>query len=85
MSFIAAFGSLFLCHNLIVMARIKEEDLRLNIIVNGDKGRSEMLSINKTIAETKAKLSAVKSELKQLDGKALKTRKKLSFFFCKIF
>ena len=34
------------------MARIKEEDLRLNIIVNGDKGRSEMLSINKTIAET---------------------------------
>ena len=43
------------------MAKIKEEDLRLNIIVNSDKGRSEMLSINKTIAETKAKLSAVNS------------------------
>ena len=77
MSFIAAFGWLFLCHNLIVMARIKEEDLRLNIIVNGDKGRSEMLSINKTIAETKAKLSAVNSELKQLDGKIPENKERI--------
>ena len=77
MSFIAAFGWLFLCHNLIVMARIKEEDLRLNIIVNGDKGRSEMLSINKTIAKTKAKLSAVSSELKQLDGKIPENKERI--------
>ena len=59
------------------MARIKEEDLRLNIIVNGDKGRSEMLSINKTIAETKAKLSAVNSELKQLDGKIPENKERI--------
>ena len=49
--------------------------------MNGDKGRSEMLSINKTIAETKAKLSSVKSELKQLDGKIPENKKKLSCFF----
>ena len=47
-----------------IMARIKEEDLRLNIIVNGDKGRSEILSLNKTIDDAKSKLNAVTSELK---------------------
>lgn len=49
--------------------------------MNGDKGRSEMLSINKTIAETKAKLSSVKSELKQLDGKIPENKEKIVLFF----
>lgn len=59
-----------MCHNGYIMARIKEEDLRLNIIVNGDKGRSEILSLNKTIDDAKSKLNAVTKELKQLNGKA---------------
>lgn len=32
------------------MARIKEEDLRLNIIVNGDNGRKEMLDLKDSIS-----------------------------------
>ena len=59
-----------MCHNGYIMARIKEEDLRLNIIVNGDKGRSEILSLNKTIDDAKSKLNAVTNELKQLNWKA---------------
>ena len=70
MSFIATLWWLLACHNGYIMARIKEEDLRLNIIVNGDKGRSEILSLNKTIDDAKSKLNAVTKELKQLNGKA---------------
>ena len=52
-----------MCHNGYIMARIKEEDLRLNIIVNGDKGRSEILSLNKlTMAELGKRIDATKEK-----------------------
>lgn len=52
--------------------RLTEEDLVLNIIVNGNKAQSEVGQLGRTIQDTKAKLSAAESEMKKLE-KAGKT------------
>ncbi len=45
------------------MAKLKSEDLRLNIIVNGDAGRKEILDTQKSISSLEAQLnSLVKAE-----------------------
>lgn len=49
------------------MGKITDEDIRLNLIVNGDKGRAEMLKLKQTMDETSIKLREVNKEFKKLD------------------
>ena len=49
------------------MARIKEEDLRLNIVVNGDAGRKQMLELKNSIAGAEQKLKALQTRQKQMN------------------
>lgn len=46
--------------------KLKDEDLVLNIIVNGDKGRSEMNQLNRAISDTKLQLTRLEVERKKL-------------------
>lgn len=48
------------------MARIKEEDLRLNLIINGDETRKNMGLIREEISKTKATIKDLESERKKL-------------------
>lgn len=45
---------------------IREEDLRLNIIVNGDKGRKEMLDLRDSIGEASEKLREMRQRAKEM-------------------
>ena len=42
------------------MAKIKSEDLRLNIIVNGDAGRKEILDTEKEISKLESEIKSLK-------------------------
>ena len=48
------------------MARLKEEDLRLNVIINGDNARKVLGDIKEAISETKTKVSELEKERKKL-------------------
>ena len=48
------------------MARLKEEDLRLNIIVNGDSTRKKLGELKESISQAKAEVSALEKERKKL-------------------
>ena len=48
------------------MARIKEEDLRLNLIINGDETRKNMASLRGEITKTKSTISDLEKERKKL-------------------
>ena len=51
---------------------LRDEDLRLNIIINGDNGRKEMAALERSIHDTNAKLEALYAKRKKLEaqGKA---------------
>lgn len=48
------------------MARLKEEDLRLNIIINGDSARKKLGDLKEAMSETKATVAALEKERKKL-------------------
>ena len=48
------------------MARIKEEDLRLNLIINGDETRKKMSELKSTITDTTKKLTDLEKERKKV-------------------
>ena len=48
------------------MARLKEEDLRLNIIVNGDSARKKMGELKESLSQAKAEVAALEKERKKL-------------------
>lgn len=51
---------------------IKEEDLRLNIIVNGDAGRKQILDLESSVTELTDKVKKQKTELKDLEEQGKK-------------
>lgn len=51
---------------------IKEEDLRLNIIVNGDAGRKQILDLEYSVTELTDKVKKQKKELKDLEEQGKK-------------
>lgn len=57
---------------------IKEEDLRLNIIVNGDKGRQEMLNLDYQIEKTAAHIKELNEDLKKEEGALRKNEGRIS-------
>ena len=64
-SFPAAFQRLFLCHNTNIMARIKSEDLRLNIIVGGNNARKELQDLQKSINDGKKTIDSLNKSYEQ--------------------
>ena len=52
--------------------RITDEDLRLNLIVNGDGGRKEMLALDRQMKDLQSSIKRTRTELKNLE-KAGKT------------
>ena len=54
------------------MARIKEEDLRLNLIIGGDDTRKKMSELRGELSQTKTSLVALEKERAKLNksGKA---------------
>lgn len=56
-----------MCHNGYIMARIKEEDLRLNIIVNGDKGHKKLLELQQQISATTNEVVRLKAKRDNLN------------------
>lgn len=52
--------------------RITDEDLRLNLIVNGDGGRKEMLALDRQMKDLQSSTKRIRTELKNLE-KAGKT------------
>ena len=48
------------------MAKLKEEDLRLNIVVNGDNGRKRILDLERAIDEATVSVRAMKKEQEML-------------------
>ena len=48
------------------MPKLKEEDLRLNLIINGDEARKKLGDINNQIAETKNTITQLEKERKKL-------------------
>ena len=48
--------------------RLREEDLRLNIIINGDNGRKEMGELERTIKDTTIKLNALIDKQKKMEA-----------------
>ncbi|MBP3944415.1 phage tail tape measure protein [Sphingobacteriaceae bacterium WQ 2009] len=56
--------------------KLTQEDLVLNIIVNGNKAKSEIGQLGRNIQDTKVKLSAAQEEMKKLDrqGQSNSTR-----------
>lgn len=57
---------------------IKNEDLRLNIIVNGDAGRKGILDTQKAISDLEGKLKSLKSAEGDHSGEIAATNKKLT-------
>lgn len=51
---------------------LRDEDLRLNIIINGDNGRKEILELERTIHDTNAKLEACYEKRKKLEEQGKK-------------
>lgn len=51
---------------------IKEEDLRLNIIVNGDAGRKQILELDDSVTQLTAKVKKQKEELESLEKQGKK-------------
>ncbi len=51
---------------------IKEEDLRLNIIVNGDAGRKQILDLEYSVTQLTEKVKKQKAELKDLEEQGKK-------------
>ena len=47
--------------------KLRDEDLRLNIIINGDNGRKEMAALERSIHDTNAKLEALHATRKKLE------------------
>jgi len=47
---------------------LRDEDLRLNIIINGDNGRKEMAALERSIHDTNAKLETLYAKRKQLES-----------------
>lgn len=60
------------------MAKLKSEDLRLNIIVNGDAGRKEILDTQKSISALEASLKSLKKAEGDNSAAIAETSKKLS-------
>lgn len=56
----------------IMAKRITDEDLRLNLIVNGDGGRKEMLALDRQMKDLQSSTKRTRTELKNLE-KAGKT------------
>lgn len=56
--------------------KLSEEDLVLNIIVNGNKAQSDIGKVSRTLMDAKANLKAAQSEMKELEkqGKTNSTR-----------
>ena len=48
-------------------SRLKEEDLRLNIIVNGDKGRKEILDLETAVKGAEQSLKKLRAEAKAME------------------
>lgn len=48
------------------MAKIKEEDLRLNVVVNGDSGRKRILDLEKTIQDSNTSIKEMRKEMSML-------------------
>ena len=57
---------------------MKSEDLRLNIIVNGDAGRKEILDTEKAISKLESELKSLKNAEGDHSKEIAKTNKKLS-------
>lgn len=55
-----------MCHNHKVMAKIKSEDLRLNIIVNGDAGRKKINDLTKSMRDSKAAMDDIRRKQGEL-------------------
>ena len=51
---------------------IKEEDLRLNIIVNGDAGRKQILDLDYSVTQLTEKVKKQKTELENLEKQGKK-------------
>lgn len=49
------------------MAKIKDEDLRLNIIINGDNGRKEILDLEKSIKDTTVSLKDMNARAREME------------------
>ncbi len=49
-------------------SRLKEEDLRLNIIVNGDKGRKEILDLETAVKGAEQSLKRLRAEAKAMEA-----------------
>lgn len=47
---------------------LRDEDLRLNIIINGDSGRKEMAALERSIHDTNAKLETLYAKRKKLES-----------------
>ncbi len=60
------------------MAKLKSEDLRLNIIVNGDSGRKEILDTQKSISSLESQLKSLKKAEGDNSAAIADTNKKLT-------
>ena len=58
--------------------KIRNEDLRLNIIVNGDAGRAEIIKLEESMADAKNSIQALKDKQKELADQGKKTSKEYS-------
>ena len=47
--------------------KIRNEDLQLNIIVNGDAGRKQMLELDRSIHDVKTSIKATETKLRELN------------------
>ena len=47
---------------------IRDEDLRLNIIINGDDGRKQIGELERALHDTNAKLETLYEKRKKLEG-----------------
>lgn len=52
--------------------RLRDEDLRLNIIINGDAGRKEMAALERQIHDTGAKVDDLVAKRKQMEAQGQK-------------
>ena len=60
------------------MAKIKSEDLRLNIIVNGDAGRKAILDTQKEVSNLEGALAKLKKTERDNSATIAETSKKLA-------
>lgn len=54
-----------MCHNRLVMANIKSEDLRLSITVNGDAARKNIAEVERKIKDAEIALKSFRAEAKK--------------------